>query len=186
MALLPIYPYDARVLREETRDVVGPSPVLTGLIVNMFETMRVAGGIGLAANQVGEGSSLFVIDLRPMEGFEESSPLVMINPVITDMWGEEIGYEEGCLSVPNVREEVFRPEKLHIRYRDASYQEQELEADDFLARVIQHEYDHLRGVFFTDYLRGLRKRLVMPVLKKIRSGETEIDYPMATDVELVS
>lgn len=185
MALLPIYPYDARVLREETLEVAGPSPELTGLIVNLFETMRAAQGIGLAANQVGEGSSLFVIDLRPMEGFEDSSPLVMINPVITDMWGEEIGYEEGCLSVPNVREEVFRPEQLHIRYRDANFGEQELEADDFLARVIQHEYDHLRGVFFTDYLRGLRKRLVMPVLKKIRSGEADIDYPMATDAELV-
>jgi peptide deformylase len=185
MALLPIYPYDARVLREETREVAAPSPELTGLILDMFQTMRMAQGIGLAANQVGAGSSLFVIDLRPMEGFEDSSPLVMINPVITDMWGEEIGYEEGCLSVPNVREEVFRPEKLHVRYRDTAFEEKELEADDFLARVIQHEYDHLRGVFFTDYLRGLRKRLVMPVLRKIRNGETDIEYPMATDAELV-
>lgn len=184
MAFLPIYPYDARVLREETRELSGPTPETTQLIIDMFETMEKANGVGLAANQVGVGSSLFVIDLRPVEGYEESKPLVFINPVITDMWGEEIGYEEGCLSVPNVREEVFRPEKLHIRYRDANFEPQELEVDDFLARVIQHEYDHLQGIFFTDYLKGLRKRLVMPVLKKIRAGEEEADYKMARNVEL--
>ena len=184
MAYLPIYPYDARVLREETREVAGPTPELTQLILDMFETMDRANGVGLAANQVGQGSSLFVIDVRPVEGYEDSKPLVFINPVITDMWGEEIGYEEGCLSVPNVREEVFRPEALHIRYRDANFEEQEMEVDDFLARVIQHEYDHLHGVFFTDYLKGLRKRLVMPVLKRIRAGEEEADYKMAKNVEI--
>lgn len=184
MAILPIYPYDARVLREETREIKGPSTELTQLILDMFETMDKANGVGLAANQVGEGKSLFVIDLRPAEGYEETKPLVFINPVITDLWGEEIGYEEGCLSVPNVREEIFRPEKLHIKYRDANFEAQELEVDDFLSRVIQHEFDHLEGIFFTDYLRGLRKRLVMPVLKKIRAGEAEADYVMAMKVEL--
>jgi peptide deformylase len=184
MAILPIYPYDARVLREETQEVAGPSADLTRLILDMFETMAKANGVGLAANQVGEGKSLFVIDLRPAEGYEDSKPLVFINPKITDMWGEEIGYEEGCLSVPNVREEIFRPEKLHISYRDANFEPQELEVDDFLSRVIQHEYDHLEGIFFTDYLRGLRKRLLIPVLKKIRSGEADADYLMAMKVEL--
>lgn len=185
MAILPIYPYDARVLREETRAIEAPTPALTQLIIDMFATMDRANGVGLAANQVGVGQSLFVIDLRPMEGYEDSKPLVMINPEITDLWGEEIGFEEGCLSVPNVREEVFRPEKLHIRFRDANFEPQELEVDDFLARVIQHEYDHLQGIFFTDYLKGLRKRLVMPVLKKIRHGEGEADYLMAETPELV-
>ena len=184
MAILPIYPYDARVLREETRAIDGPSPELTQLIIDMFATMDKANGVGLAGNQVGVGSSLFVIDLRPAEGYEDSKPLVMINPEITDLWGEDISYEEGCLSVPNVREDIFRPEKLHIRYRDANFEEMELEADDFLARVIQHEYDHLQGIFFTDYLKGLRKRLVVPVLKKIRRGEGDADYLMANDAEL--
>lgn len=183
MAILPIYPYDAAVLREETREIAGPSAELTQLIINMFETMDKANGVGLAANQVGEGKSLFVIDLRPVDGYEDSKPLVFINPVITDLWGEEIGYEEGCLSVPNVREEILRPEKLHIKFRDANFEPRELEVDDFLARVIQHEQDHLEGIFFTDYLRGLRKRLLIPVLKKIRAGEADADYDMATKVE---
>ena len=128
MAILPIYPYDARVLREDTLPVDAPSPELTQLIIDMFATMDHANGVGLAANQVGVGKSLFVVDLRGIEGEEESKPLVMINPEITDLWGDEIGYEEGCLSVPNVREEILRPEKLHIRFRDANFEPQELEA----------------------------------------------------------
>ncbi len=184
MAILPIYPYDAKVLREETRPVERPGPELTQLIVDMFETMHLANGVGLAANQVGIGSSLFIMDLSPMEEFTDAKPFVMINPVITDLFGDELTYEEGCLSVPNVREDVTRSEKLHIRYKDANFEDQELEATDFLARVIQHEYDHLEGIFFTDYLRGLRKRLLVPVLKRIRSGEEEADYRMAKNVEL--
>jgi peptide deformylase len=184
MAILPIYPYDARVLREETLPVERPDPELTQLILDMFETMRYAHGVGLAANQVGAGRSLFVIDLSPMEGHEEDKPLVMINPLITDLWGDDIQYEEGCLSVPNVREEIVRPEKLHIRYKDATFQDREMEASDFLARVIQHEYDHLQGIFFTDYLKGLRKRLLVPVLKRIRNGEEKADYAMAVNTEL--
>lgn len=185
MPILPIYPYDAQVLREETREIDRPSEEVTQLIIDMFATMHYAKGIGLAANQVGVGKSLFVVDLSPMEGYEDHKPLVMINPEITDMWGEEINFEEGCLSVPNVREEVVRPEKLHIRYRDANFEPQELEADEFLSRVIQHEYDHLEGIFFTDYLRGFRKRLIMPVLKKIKRGEAEVDYAMAADSAVV-
>lgn len=185
MAILPIYPYDARVLREETREVTGPSPELTQLILDMFETMHTANGVGLAANQVGVGQSLFVVDLSVMEDFAEQSPIVMINPVITDFDGDDIPIEEGCLSIPNVREEVLRPERLRILFRDANFEEKELLAGDFLARVIQHEYDHLQGVFFTDYLRGLRKRLVMPVLKRIRSGEEKADYRMARHVDIV-
>ncbi|MDT8323454.1 MAG: peptide deformylase [Bacteroidota bacterium] len=184
MAFLPIYPYDARVLREETRAIEKPSPELTQLIIDMFATMDYARGVGLAANQVGVGQSLFLVDLRAVEGYEDSRPLVMINPEITDFWGDEIAIEEGCLSVPNVREEIIRPEKLHVRYRDANFEAQELEADEFLSRVIQHEYDHLQGIFFTDYLKGLRKRLVMPVLRKIRRGEGEADYQMAEKAEM--
>ena len=183
MAILPIYPYGAKVLREETRVIERPGPEVTQLIIDMFETMHHANGVGLAANQVGIGSSLFVVDLSPMEEFEDAKALVMINPVITDLWGDEISIEEGCLSVPNVREEILRPEKLHIRYKDSNFQDQELEATDFLARVIQHEYDHLEGIFFTDYLRGLRKRLLVPVLKRIRSGEEETEYLMAKNIE---
>lgn len=185
MAILPIYPYDAQVLREETRDVERPSTELTQLIVDMFATMGVANGIGLAANQVGKGDSLFVIDLSVMEEYADSKPLVFINPIITDFSGDEISYEEGCLSVPDVREDILRPEKLHISYRDTNFELQEMEADGLLARVIQHEYDHLEGVFFTDYVKGLRKRLIIPVLNRIKRGEGDADYRMAIDAAMV-
>jgi peptide deformylase len=85
-----------------------------------------------------------------------------------------------------VREEIFRPELLHIRYRDANFEPQELETEGFIARVIQHEFDHLQGIFFTDHLKGLRKRLVMPVLKKIKRGEGDADYSMSRDAEVVA
>ncbi|PLX23039.1 MAG: peptide deformylase [Ignavibacteria bacterium] len=185
MAILPIYPYDAQVLREETRDLESPSQDLTQLIVDMFETMHLANGIGLAANQVGKGDSLFVVDLSGMEEYPEAKPLVFINPLITDFAGDDISFEEGCLSVPDVREDIIRPEKLLISYRDANFELQEMEADGLLARVIQHEYDHLEGIFFTDYLKGLRKRLLMPVLKKIKRGESAAEYQMAADAAIV-
>lgn len=178
MAILPIYTYDARVLREKTREVKKPDAAITSLALDMFETMKPASGIGLAANQVGNGSSLFIVDVSGVEGYEETGPFVFINPVITELWGEDVGYEEGCLSIPNVRDEIFRPEWLNIRYRDLNFAEQELQADGLLARVIQHEYDHLQGIFFTDYLKGLKKRLVLPSLKKIMRGEMEADYPL--------
>lgn len=178
MAVLPIYTYDARVLREKTREVRRPEDVMR-LIGDMLDTMKLASGIGLAANQVGEGCSVFTVDLSEAEGYEGSSPMVFINPVITELWGDDVTVEEGCLSIPNLREDVTRPESLHIRFRDAAFIERELEVDGLLARVIQHEYDHLQGVFFTDHLRGLRKRLVFPALQKIKRGEASADYPLA-------
>ncbi len=185
MALLPIYPYDAQVLREETHEVSKPDAELTKLILDMLETMHEASGIGLAANQVGVGKSLFVIDLSVTDEYKDSKPFVFINPVITDQWGDEISFEEGCLSIPDVREDVIRPELLHIRYRDANFEPREMEVDELLSRVIQHEFDHLQGIFFTDHLKGLKKRLVMPVLKRIKNGKVETDYEMARDAETV-
>ncbi|MDH7515873.1 MAG: peptide deformylase [Bacteroidota bacterium] len=175
MAILPIYTYDARVLREETRAIQKPDSRLVKLVVDMFETMRAANGIGLAANQVGQGLSLFVVDLSETDE-KETRPLVFINPVLLDAGKNEIPLEEGCLSVPGVREEILRPERIVVRYRDMDFNENELVADGLLARVVQHEYDHLRGVFFTDYLRGLKKRLIFPVLRNIKEGQTKTEY----------
>ena len=187
MAILPIYTYDARILREKTREVTRPDADVTKLVLDMFETMKPAKGIGLAANQVGAGHSIFIVDVSDVDEYEHTRPYVFINPVITELWGEEVGYEEGCLSVPNLREEIFRPELLNIRYRDLNFEEQELEADGLLARVIQHEFDHLQGIFFTDLLRGLKKKLILPALRKIKRGEAEADYPLAAvrDMDLV-
>ncbi len=178
MAILPIYTYDARVLREETKPIEKPGRETAVLALDMLETMKAANGIGLAANQVGQGISMFVVDVSGCEG-EEGKPLVFVNPLITDFDGEDVIFEEGCLSVPKVREDIERPERILIKYRDLEFVEQELVADGLLARVIQHEYDHLQGIFFTDHLRGLRKRLVMPVLKKIKRGDADADYPLA-------
>jgi peptide deformylase len=184
MAILPIYPYNARVLRTETAEIKKADEKILGLVMNMFETMRAANGVGLAANQVGEGLSLFVIDISPVDGHKDEKPIAMINPKITDRWGDEVSYEEGCLSVPNVREEIFRPESIHVTYRDLNFDEQQMEVTDYFARVIQHEYDHLKGIFFTDYVRGIKKTFINPALRKIMKGEDEAEYEMARNVEL--
>jgi peptide deformylase len=180
MAILPVYTYDAKVLRSKTRDIDKPGADITKLVLDMFETMKRANGLGLAANQVGKGHSMFVIDLSEAEGHENDKPLVFINPEITELWGDDVLFDEGCLSVPGIREDILRPELLHIKFRDANFQESELEAEGLLARVIQHEYDHLDGIFFTDRLRGLKKRLIIPALKKIVKGDTDADYPIAS------
>lgn len=179
MAVLPIYTYDASVLRSKTRTVEKPGPQIIKLALDMLETMKAAHGIGLAANQVGAGHALFVIDLSESEGHKNFQPIIAINPVITDRWGDPIEMEEGCLSIPDVRAEVERPEFIHLRYRDTNFVEKEIEADGLLARVIQHEFDHLQGVFFTDYLKGLKKRLLLPTLAKIKRGDVDAEYPLA-------
>jgi peptide deformylase len=179
MAILPIYTYDAKVLREKTNDLLAPDPEVTRLITDMLETMHAANGIGLAANQVGKGHSLFVVDLSASEDYPDASPMAFINPQIFDDFDADIALEEGCLSVPNLREEVVRPERIAIRFLDANFEPQELVANGILARVIQHEYDHLNGVFFTDRLKGLRKKLIQPALKRIIKGDVEADYKIA-------
>ena len=187
MAQLPIYTYSASVLKEPTKEVKRIHDDIISLIFNMFETMHKADGVGLAANQVGEGHSICIIDLSHLDKVEQRyDPLVLINPKITDAWGDEIPIEEGCLSIPNVREEILRPEMIHIKYRDPNFESKELEADGFLARVIQHEVDHLNGIYFTDHLKGLKKRLIMPQLNKIKKGYVEVDYPVILNASLVT
>jgi peptide deformylase len=179
MAILPIYTYDAAVLREKTRDLERADDATVKLVLDMFETLHAATGVGLAANQVGRGASIFIVDVSDVEGYAGTTPLVAINPVIEDLWDGKIEMEEGCLSVPGLRDDVVRPERVALRYRDLAFEEQEFEADGFFARVIQHEYDHLQGVFFTDRLRGLKKTFAMPALNKIKRGEVDADYPIA-------
>ncbi len=178
MSILPIYTFDHPVLRQETSQVEEDSAEIAGLIVSMFETMNNARGIGLAANQVGKSLALTVIDVSDFEGFEDQKPLVLINPVILGTHGESV-FEEGCLSLPEIREDIVRPEKVGVKFHDASFKEVELEADQILARVIQHEIDHLHGKYFIDYLSPLKLSLLKGRLSRMHRGELEVDYPIA-------
>jgi peptide deformylase len=183
--VLPIYLYGHDALRQEAEPVEENSDELQALIDNMIETMRNAAGIGLAAPQVGRTERLFVIDVTPMatqmEEDEEPippQPMVLINPEIVAEGDTTVDMEEGCLSIPEVREVVTRPERIRMRYRDRDFEQQEIEAGSILARVLQHELDHLDGVLFTDYLSSFRKRLLRRSLRQMTEGDVEADYPL--------
>lgn len=178
--IYPIVAYGDPVLKKEAEEITKDYPGLNQLIQDMFETMYHANGVGLAAPQIGKSIRLFVVDAEPMDednlkGFKK----VFINPEILDEYGEEWAFEEGCLSIPGVREDVFRPEKLKIHYFDENWVEHEEEFDGLGARVIQHEYDHIEGILFTDYLSGFKKRLIKSKLTNISKGIVKADYRMA-------
>jgi peptide deformylase len=141
----------------------------------MFDTMHEASGIGLAANQIGELKRILVVDISDMESGKGTKPLAIINPEIIDEEGEW-EMEEGCLSIPDIREKVTRSEKITVKYHDVNMKKVELEADGLLARVILHELDHLNGVLFTDHLTSTKKTLLRPKLKKIMKGHVETQY----------
>ena len=185
--VLPIYVYGHDALREETDPVEENTEALQKLIDNMIETMHNAAGIGLAAPQVGRSERLFVVDLTPMadeiaEAGESlpSQPMVVINPEIVEESDDTAEMEEGCLSIPEVREAVTRPERVRMQYLDRRLREQEVQAGGMLARVLQHERDHLDGILFTDYLSSFRKRLLRRPLREMVNGEVEADYPLVT------
>lgn len=186
--ILPIYTYGADTLREEAvpvdPDMAGDA--LQQLIDDMIETMHGAHGIGLAAPQVGRRERLFVLDLSPLEDELEADgqplppqPMVLINPEIVEESGAECDMEEGCLSIPDIREPVERPERIRIRYLDRRLEQHELEVGSQLARVMQHEFDHLEGVLFVDHLSAFRRRLLRRRLRDMAEGEVEADYALA-------
>jgi len=143
----------------------------------MFDTMHNANGIGLAANQVGVLQRVIVLDISDMEEGKGTKPMVLINPRVLDTSGEWT-LEEGCLSIPEVRDQVKRPEKVKVLYRDGSFNEVVIETTGLLGRVILHEIDHLNGVLFTDYLNSAKRRLHRAKLESIRRGEVEVKYPI--------
>jgi peptide deformylase len=147
----------------------------------MFSTMENANGVGLAAPQINKGVRLFVIDSNLMldEDTEEKGVRrAFINPIIVDEYGDNYSFEEGCLSIPEVRAEIIRPEKLTLEYYDENWNLKEEEFSGLTARVIQHEYDHLEGILFIDYLKGLKKRMVKSKLIDISKGKISTDYRM--------
>ncbi len=175
MAILPIYLYGNDVLKKKAKPVPEVGDEEIKLIQDMFETMNASSGIGLAANQVGELKQILVVDISELESGKGTKPIVMINPEIIEEEGEW-EMEEGCLSIPEIRENVRRPEKITVVYDDINMEEMELEVDGLLARVIQHEMDHLNGILFIDHLSSTKKTLLRSKLKKVMKGDLEIPY----------
>ncbi len=188
--ILPIVAYGDPVLKKEAQEIDKNYPELDTLISDMFETMYKAAGVGLAAPQIGRSIRLFVVDGSPFadtdededpdpmaEGMEDFKQ-VFINPKITSEEGEEWGFNEGCLSIPKIREEVYRKETIHISYYDADWNFREETFGGYKARIIQHEYDHIEGVLFTDHLSVLKRKLLTKKLSNISKGEILVDYKM--------
>ncbi|GAB4487986.1 MAG: peptide deformylase [Raineya sp.] len=178
--ILPIVAYGDPVLKQVAENIkLGTD--LRSLVADMFETMYEAHGIGLAAPQIGKSIRLFIVDGSPLE--EEEPELktfkkVFVNPIIVEETGGLWSMEEGCLSIPGIRENVSRKENLRIRYYDIDWQEKEESYSGMAARIIQHEYDHIEGKLFIDYLSPLKKRLIKGKLANISKGITDADYKM--------
>lgn len=191
--ILPIRIYGDPILRTQTQDVEADSDGLQELIADMHETLQQAAGIGLAAPQVGRMERLFLVDLsKLLESADDGEaallppqPMVFINPRLLWEGVEEDDFEEGCLSIPDVREMVTRPESVRLAYRDRNFQPQELEAGGLLARVIQHEYDHLEGVLFIDLISAFRRSLLKRPLREMAQGNVEASYAIAEGGEAV-
>lgn len=183
MSVLPIVTYNDPILKKETEPISENSEELQSLIDDMFETMYKASGVGLAAPQIGKSIQLFVMDAdaitEEMEGEPDIGPVTLINPKIVKKSDETVKMEEGCLSIPDVRDDVSRSESITVKFRDRDLNEQTMDATGWIARVIQHEIDHLQGVLFLDYLSAFKRRLHKSTLKKIDKGKLETEYPLA-------
>ena len=179
--IYPIVVYGDPVLKREADDIEEGSIDIMKLRDDMFETMEEASGIGLAAPQIGKSIRMFVVDGRAIEdeGMEDFKK-VFVNPEMVWERGEEWAFEEGCLSIPGIREEVFRHETIRINYLDENFVEHEEEFDGMKARIIQHEYDHIEGKLFTDYLTPFKKRILKGKLGNITKGKCEADYKIKT------
>ena len=186
--ILPIVAYGDPVLRKVAKDIDADYPNLKELIANMKETMYNASGVGLAAPQIGKDIRLFVIDASPFAEDDDLSEedkktlkdfnRVFINAKILEEEGEEWAFNEGCLSIPDVRHDVMRQPKVTFTYQDEDFNTHTETLDGLAARVFQHEYDHIEGILFTDKLSSLKKRLIKKKLENISKGKVNADYRM--------
>lgn len=183
MSLLPVTLYGDKILRKKAEQVSDVDMETVKLITDMFDTMRNASGVGLAATQVGADKQIFIIDISEIEGYEDVKPMVFINPRFEEMSEEKVLMEEGCLSIPDVRADVWRPKKVTIVFQDTDMQEHRLEADEFLSRVLQHEFDHLQGVLFTDKIPDEVKKKLKRDLNKIRNRKIDFGYPVTDHID---
>ena len=185
--VLPIIGYGAIVLKTKAKEIPADYPELHKLISDMYETMYDASGVGLAAPQIGKSIRLFMIDTSPFDtddfeqnsGFEvKSVKKTFINPIMIDESGENASFEEGCLSIPNIREHINRKSDITIKYQDENFTHHQGTFSGILARVIQHEYDHLEGTLFTDKISPFKKKLIKGKLNNIMIGKVSVDYKM--------
>jgi peptide deformylase len=186
--IYPIVAYGDPVLRKIAKDITPGEIDVKKLAEDMFETMYSASGVGLAAPQIGMNIRMFVVDGTPInqsaeddEDIDESLigfKKVFINAEIIEETGEEWAYEEGCLSIPGIRADVYRPETVKIRYFDTDWNEHTEEYADMAARIIQHEYDHIDGILFTDHLTPLKKQMLKKKLANIQKGIVDAEYKM--------
>lgn len=175
--IFPIVLYGDPVLKKKAKDIVHGDETVKEFVANMYDTMYAAQGVGLAAPQIGQSLRLFVIDTAPMEDEEEDGlKKAFINPVMIEELGEEWPFEEGCLSIPGIRADVNRKSTITIKYFDENWEEHTETFDGMKARVIQHEYDHIEGKLFTDYLTPFKKRLLKGKLANISKGKTDAEY----------
>ena len=186
--ILPIVAYGEKILKTKAVDITYGYPELKKLINDMWAPMYNANGVGIAAPQIGKSIRLFVIDASPFSEDKEISDdeistlknfkKVFINPKIIDETGDECNFIEGCLSIPDIREDIKRKEKITIKYYNESFEEIELELEGLAARVVQHEYDHIEGVLFIDKLSSLKKKLLKGKLNDISKGKIKTEYKM--------
>lgn len=180
---LPVYLYGHPVLRKTASEVTPDYPDLKELIENMFETMYASEGVGLAAPQIGRADRIVVIDADPVkDSFPECAgrKLVLINPEIEILGDDEVSREEGCLSLPGLSEKVSRVEKIRLTWLDENLEKHTEEISGFLARIVQHECDHLEGKLYIDHISMIRKQLIKSKLNNIIAGKVRCDYPVRT------
>ena len=178
---LPVYLYGHPVLRKECTDITSDHEGLKDLIANMFETMYASEGVGLAAPQIGRAERIVVIDadvLKDTFAECEGEKLTLINPRVTVLDGEKVTREEGCLSLPGLSEKVTRTEHILLEWVDENFEPQKREISGFLARIVQHECDHLEGTLYIDHVSMIRKQLIKSKLNNIVAGRTRCDYPV--------
>lgn len=181
--ILPIYVYGQPVLRQVAEDITPDYPELKELIQNMFETMDRSQGIGLAAPQVGLAIRVVVVDVDCLsEDFPELKGYrrAFINPHILEVGGKEVSEDEGCLSLPGIQESVKRGDKIRVKYQDENFEEHEEVVEGYLARVMQHEFDHLEGTLFIDHISALRKQLIRGKLNSMVKGKVRCPYKVKT------
>lgn len=181
--ILPIYTYGQPVLRKVAEDIPLDYPDLKELIANMFETMQRADGVGLAAPQIGLPIRVVTIDLDVLSDDEpqfKDFRKAYINPHILEKEGEEVSMEEGCLSLPGIHENVKRPDRIHVTYVDEDLQEHDEWVEGYLARVMQHEFDHLDGKMFIDHISPLRKQMIKGKLNNLLKGKARCSYKVKT------